>query len=164
MFGSGSNRGEINVSLPDVKERKRSTFEIESRLRKRFIKIPGTKVTMESGGMMFGGGGDIQIKIFGYDRKITTALGDNLEVRMKSVQGVVDVTKSYSQPKPEYQIRIDRDRVSALGLSVFQIATTIETAVIKNGFRKYIYYIDDRGSDSAEKCRDDCSRRSRCAD
>ncbi|MBL7066723.1 MAG: efflux RND transporter permease subunit [Candidatus Marinimicrobia bacterium] len=129
MFGSGSNRGEINISLPDVNERKRDSFEIESILRKRFEKLPGTKITMESGGMMFGSGGDIEIKIFGYDRKITTTLGDELEERMKKVDGVVDIIKSYSQPKPEYQIRIDRDRISVLGLSVYQVATTIEAAV-----------------------------------
>jgi HAE1 family hydrophobic/amphiphilic exporter-1 len=129
MFGSGSNRGEINISLPDVNNRKRDSFEIESILRKRFEKLPGTKITMESGGMMFGSGGDIEIKIFGYDRKITTTLCDELEERMKKVDGVVDIIKSYSQPKPEYQIRIDRDRISALGLSVYQVATTIEAAV-----------------------------------
>ncbi len=129
MFGSGSNRGEINISLPDVNDRKRDSFEIESILRKRFEKLPGTKITMESGGMMFGSGGDIEIKIFGYDRKITTTLGDELEERMKKVDGVVDIIKSYSQPKPEYQIHIDRDRISALGLSVYQVATTIEAAV-----------------------------------
>jgi len=128
MFGTGSNRGEINISIPDVKDRDRSSDEIETLLRKRFKNIPGTKVTMQSGSP-FGSGGDVTIKIFGFDRKIATTLGDELEARMEKIDGVVDVTKSYNQPKPEYQIRIDRDRVSALGLSVFQVATTIETAV-----------------------------------
>ncbi len=128
MFGTGSNRGEVNISIPDVKDRDRSSDEIETSLRKRFKNIPGTKVTMQSGSP-FGSGGDITIKIFGFDRNIATTLGDELEARMENIDGVVDVTKSYNQPKPEYQIRIDRDRVSALGLSVYQVATTIETAV-----------------------------------
>ena len=128
MFGSGSNRGEVNISIPDVKDRKRSSFEIEANLRKKFDLLPGTKVSMQSG-HMFGSEGDIVIKIFGFDRKITTSLGDELESRMKNIDGVIDIKKSYSQPKPEYQIRINRDRVSALGLSVYQVATTIEAAV-----------------------------------
>lgn len=128
MFGSGSNKGEVNISIPDVKDRDRSSFEIEDALRKQFDLLPGTKVTVKSGGM-FGNEGDIVIKIFGFDRKIATTLGDELESRMKRIDGVVDIIKSYNQPKPEYQIRIDRDRVSALGLSVYQVATTIETAV-----------------------------------
>lgn len=128
MFGTGSNRGEINISVPDVKDRDRSSDEIEAVLRKRFKNIPGTKITVQAGSP-FGSGGDISIKIFGFDRKIATTLGDELEARMEKINGVVDVTKSYNQPKPEYQIRIDRDRVSALGLSVYQVATTIETAV-----------------------------------
>ncbi|MCK4295953.1 MAG: efflux RND transporter permease subunit, partial [Candidatus Marinimicrobia bacterium] len=128
MFGSGSNRGEVNISIPDVKDRKRSSFEIEANLRKKLDLLPGTKVSMQSGNM-FGSEGDIVIKIFGFDRKITTSLGDELESRMKNIDGVIDIKKSYSQPKPEYQIRINRDRVSALGLSVYQVATTIEAAV-----------------------------------
>ena len=128
MFGSGSNKGEVNISIPDVKDRKRSSFEIEDTLRKQFDLLPGTKVTMRSGGM-FGSEGDIVIKIFGFDRKVATTLGDELEQRIKKIDGVVDIVKSYNQPKPEYQIRIDRDRVSTLGLTVYQVATTIETAV-----------------------------------
>ena len=128
-FGGGSNKGSINISLPDVKDRKRSAFEIESELRKKLSKIPGTKITMSQGHMMMGQSGDIEIKVFGYDRKIATSLGNKIEEQLKNIDGVVDITKSYSLPKPEYQIRLDRDRISALGLSVYQVATTIEASL-----------------------------------
>src|SRR5690606_3366717 len=36
---------------------------------------------------------------------------------------------SVSQARPELQVRIDRDRAAALGLNVFQIASTLRTAV-----------------------------------
>ncbi len=129
MFGGGSNEGNIRISLPDVKERKRSSFEIENILREKLKDIPGAKITFSSGGMMFGSGGDIEIKIFGYDRKIATTLGDQVEEAISKIDGVVDVTKSYSFPKPELQIHLDRDRISALGLTVFQVSSVIETNV-----------------------------------
>jgi len=129
IFGGGSNEGDIRISLPDVKDRKRSSFEIENVLREKLKNIPGAKITISSGRMMGGSEGDVQIKIFGYDRKVATLLGDQVEAAINKVDGVVDVTKSYSYPKPELQIHLDRNRISALGLSVFQVSSVIESNV-----------------------------------
>lgn len=130
LFGtSGSNAGEVRITLPDVKERKRSSFEIESALRKRLAQIPGAEISFEGGGAMFGMGADIDIKIYGYDRKVALALGDEVAAHIKKIPGVAEVTKSYTMPKPEYQIRLDRDRIAALGLTVYQVASTIETCI-----------------------------------
>jgi HAE1 family hydrophobic/amphiphilic exporter-1 len=128
MFGSGSNQGSIMVTLKDQKDRKRSTFEIEDILRERFKEVPGVKVTFSTGGA-FGAEGDIQIKLFGHDLQVARQLGDEIADKIEKIEGVVDVQKSYNQPKPEYQIRLDRDRIAALGLNVYQVASTVEIAV-----------------------------------
>jgi HAE1 family hydrophobic/amphiphilic exporter-1 len=130
VFGTSStNKGTIGIGLPDVKTRKRSVGQIEEALRKRFTKIAGAKITISQGDVMFSGTGDIEIKIYGYDRNVALALGDKVAEVIGKVNGVVDVEKSYSQPKPEYQVRLDRDRISALGLSVYQVSSTIETDI-----------------------------------
>jgi HAE1 family hydrophobic/amphiphilic exporter-1 len=130
IFGSsGSNAGQVRITLPDVKERERTSLEIEAQLRKHLEKIPGIEVSFERGMGMFGSGSDIDVKIFGYDRQIAQYLGDDIAAKIKQVAGVAEVTKSYSLPKPEYQVRLDRDRIAALGLSVYQVASTIETCV-----------------------------------
>ncbi|MFA4907761.1 MAG: efflux RND transporter permease subunit, partial [archaeon] len=130
IFGtSATNKGTVAIGLPDVKNRKRTVFDIEEALRKRFAKIAGAKITISQGDMMFGSSGDIEIKIYGYDRNVALALGDKVAEVIGKVDGVVDVQKSYSQPKPEYQVRLDRDRISAMGLSVYQVSSTIETDI-----------------------------------
>jgi HAE1 family hydrophobic/amphiphilic exporter-1 len=130
VFGSSStNKGSITISLPDVKNRNRSVTDIEQVLRKRFDRIPGANITISEGDMSFGSGSDIEIKIFGYDRNVAIALADQVAEKIKDINGVVDVEKSFSKPKPEYQIRLDRDRISALGLSVYQVSSTIETDI-----------------------------------
>ncbi len=130
VFGSSStNKGSITISLPDVKSRNRSVTDIEQVLRKRFDRIPGANITISEGDMSFGSGSDIEIKIFGYDRNVAIALADQVAEKIKDINGVVDVEKSFSKPKPEYQIRLDRDRISALGLSVYQVSSTIETDI-----------------------------------
>jgi len=128
MFGSGSNQGDMMVTLPDVSERERSVFEIQDTLRKRFEKIPGTDIRFQEGNMM-GAGGDIEIKIFGHDRSTARELGDEVVERIEKFDNIVDINKSYSLPKPEYQVRINRDRAAALGLNVNQVANAVETAI-----------------------------------
>jgi len=130
IFGSSStNKGTISVNLPDVKDRKRSIDEIKEVLRRRFEKIPGATIRISEGDMMFGSSGDIEIKIFGYDRNIAIALGEKIADQISNIKGVTDIQKSYSSPKPEYQIILDRDRIAALGLSVYQVSSTIETSI-----------------------------------
>ncbi|PIS29384.1 MAG: AcrB/AcrD/AcrF family protein [Candidatus Marinimicrobia bacterium CG08_land_8_20_14_0_20_45_22] len=130
LFGTaGTNKGSITISLPDVKERNRSSSEITDVLRKRLSKIPGAKISFSEGGSMFGAGGDVDIKIYGHNREIAIALADKVAERIEKINGVVDIKKSYSQPKPEYQVRLDRNRISTLGLSVYQVASTIETDI-----------------------------------
>ncbi|HMA62302.1 MAG TPA: efflux RND transporter permease subunit, partial [bacterium] len=129
MFGSGSNQGDLMVTLPDVSDRDRTVFEIQDTLRKRFENVPGAEIRFQQGGMMMGGEGDIEIKIFGHDRATARSIGDEVARRIEKIGNVVDINKSYSMPKPEYQVRINRDRVSALGLNVNQVATAVEVAV-----------------------------------
>ena len=84
IFGAGaSNEGEIRIDLPDVKERDRSVFEMEDILREKLKNIPGLKFTFSEGGNMFGTSGDIQIKIFGYNRQMAEALANRVEKRKR---------------------------------------------------------------------------------
>jgi HAE1 family hydrophobic/amphiphilic exporter-1 len=132
IFGNaGSNKGQIMISLTDIDERERSQFEIEDSLRKYFDSVPGAIVSYQDNSGMPGmsGGGDISIKIFGYDRTVAAAVGNQIADAMEQVEGVVDIDKSYSKPSPEYQVFLDRDRISSMGLSVTQVAMAIESSI-----------------------------------
>ncbi len=130
MFGStGSNAGQIMISLPDVKDRDRSQFMIQDSLRAKFDLIPGAKITFEDNSGFMGAEGDISVKIYGFDRNTAIALGDQVAQAMEKVEGVVDVQKSYSSPQPEYQIYLNRDRISSMGLSVTMVAQTVEAGI-----------------------------------
>ncbi len=129
MEGSGSYRGEILLTLVDLKERTRSVEDIQEILRKKFKNIPGINVTFSAGQGPMSADGDITVKLFGHDLQLSRQLGDEIAEKMENIEGIVDIKKSYNLPKPEYQVRLDRDRISALGLSVYQVASTVEIAV-----------------------------------
>ena len=132
IFGNaGSNKGQIMLTLRDIKDRKRSQFEIEDSLRKYFNMIPGATISYQDNNAMPGMSteGDVAIKIFGYDRTVAAAVGNQIAAAMAEVENVVDIKKSYSKPSPEYQVYLDRDRISAMGLSVTQVAMAIESSI-----------------------------------
>lgn len=132
IFGNaGSNKGQVMITLSDINDRKRSQFEIEDSLRQYFDFIPGAIVSYQDNSGMPGmsAGGDISIKIFGYDRTVSAAVGNQIADAMDQVESVVDIKKSYAKPSPEYQVYLDRDRISSMGLSVTQVAMAIESSI-----------------------------------
>ncbi|HAE86413.1 TPA: AcrB/AcrD/AcrF family protein, partial [Candidatus Marinimicrobia bacterium] len=130
LVGGSNNNASVNISLLSKDERERSQFDIEDDLREKLSKVPGIEVAFQGGG---GGGammgGDVSVKIFGQDLNEIKQLSTDIRKIMEDVPGLVDINYSYTEPKPEYRVFIDRERASALGLSVPQVANTINTAI-----------------------------------
>lgn len=129
LFGTAaSNEGEIYIRLSDLSERDRSQFDIQDALREKFDRFPGVEFSYGQGASMFGGSA-IEVIIKGYDLQIGRALATEVENRLNNIEGIVDVQKSFNIGKPEYQIRFDRDRLSAFGLTTSQVAQTVSSYV-----------------------------------
>ncbi|MDZ7820390.1 MAG: efflux RND transporter permease subunit [Candidatus Marinimicrobia bacterium] len=128
IFGGTSNTGRVSISLIDKTERKRSKFEIQDGLRDNINAIPGVRATFASGGFM-GGGSDISIEVYGYDLNEAEAVANDIRSKIRNIPGVVDIDLSFSDPQPEYTIRIDREKAGKMGLSVARISQIVETAV-----------------------------------
>jgi len=128
MVGGSNNTASVFISLLSKDERERSQFDIEDDLREKLSKIPGIELAFRGGGG-FMLEGDLSVKIFGQDLNEIKQLSTEIRKIMEDVPGLVDINYSYTQPKPEYRVFIDRERASALGLSVPQIANTINTAI-----------------------------------
>jgi HAE1 family hydrophobic/amphiphilic exporter-1 len=58
------------------------------------------------------------------------AAADQMVARIHDVPGLRDLTHSMVKGKPEYRIRINRDRAYRLGLSVAQVANTVQIATV----------------------------------
>jgi len=127
-FSKGSYAGEIRVNLIDKEKRKRTQMEIESALRERLERIPGITFSITRGQFM-GEEGDLIIYVYGEDLDTARILSGKIKGFIKDVPGAVDVTTSLESGRPELQITLDRDRISVLGLSAFQVANTISTFI-----------------------------------
>ncbi len=72
----------------------------------------------------------IEVEIRGYNLKLLERLAGRLTARMKSIEGLADIKSSTEGGNPELQIRFDRDRLAALGLSLDQVASVVRSKVL----------------------------------
>ncbi|HUT72088.1 MAG TPA: efflux RND transporter permease subunit [Desulfatiglandales bacterium] len=141
-FAKGSYAGQIRVNLIDKEKRDRTQREVESALRKRLDQIPGITYSITQG-HFFGEEGDLIIYLYGEDLDIGKKLSDKIKETIKDVPGALDVNTSLEAGRPELQIDLDRDRVSALGLSTQQVANAVSTYI--KGTRASLFR--DRGEE-----------------
>ena len=141
-FAKGSYAGEIRVNLIDTEKRNRTQREIESALRKRFDQIPGITYSITQGHFM-GEEGDLIIYLYGEDLDRGKRLSNTIKETIKDVPGTLYVNTSLEAGRPELQIDLDRDRISALGLSTQQVANAVSTYI--KGTRASLFR--DRGEE-----------------
>jgi len=109
------------------------------RVRGQLPKLKNVKFeAMDMGTMMSGGSQfPVEIKIFGKDLGILKDIADDMVGTIADVEGLRDVTHSLSEGKPEYHIRINREKASRLGLMVSQLANTVQTASLGKVATRY---------------------------
>ena len=120
MQTTGSHIINYNIRLPRASERDRSIYEISDILRAKLDEIPEVReytLTPGGSGGPVGGAGTVDIKVFGYEIDVTTAIAEDLREKMKQIPGLKDVQLSREDLRPEYNVTFDRDRLSYYGLN-----------------------------------------------
>jgi HAE1 family hydrophobic/amphiphilic exporter-1 len=136
---SGTHEGILWVGLVKQTKRELSDKEIMEQIRGKLPKLKDVKFealdmsTMMTGGSQF----PVEIKIFGKDLDRLKEIADDLVATIHDVEGLRDVTHSLSEGKPEYHIRINREKASRMGLMVSQLANTVQTASLGKVATRY---------------------------
>jgi Cu/Ag efflux pump CusA len=129
----GVNFGELDVELSELGIKNREA-SIE-KLREEFARLPG--VAANVGGfishrmdeVLSGVRSAIAVKIYGSDLEQLRTIGSQVEEVMKTVEGVVDLQLEPQVPIKQIQIQFDRTAAARYGLTVGELAETIETAL-----------------------------------
>jgi HAE1 family hydrophobic/amphiphilic exporter-1 len=127
-FAKGSYAGTIRVNLIEKEKRKRKQMEIESALRKKLEQISGITFSIAHG-QFLGEEGDLVIYLYGEDIDTARIQSEKIKNAIKSIPGAVDVKTSLETGRPELQLVLDRDRISALGLSTAQVTNAVSTYI-----------------------------------
>ena len=130
--------GELRVTLADQAHRTRSAREITNMLRPKLMAVaPGVQLRTRISSGNFGrrrGGGDgssdrLQVTIRGFNPDTTSQLALQVRDTMLAVPGVAEAQISRRPGSPEMVVRVDRLRAASMGMSVSEVADTLETAV-----------------------------------
>jgi HAE1 family hydrophobic/amphiphilic exporter-1 len=130
-YSSETNEGDITVNLVEASERDVTTSELSLRLRRQ-LEAPGVEVNIRGGGGGggFGGfGGGIRLSLIGPDVEVLQAISDQIEVVMLADSNVISVDNGRTDPTPELQYIVDRNRISRMQSSLNQVATSLKTQV-----------------------------------
>lgn len=130
-----NNSARIQVGLTELAERSRSSEEIAAELRRHLTGIAGTTVRVRaSQGMVIRGlGGEdgerLTVEVRGFDLAQLDMIAQEVSARLRTVEGITDVRLGRDDGLPQQMVRIDRARAADLGVSVAQVARTLETAL-----------------------------------
>ncbi|MFA5115267.1 MAG: efflux RND transporter permease subunit [Candidatus Omnitrophota bacterium] len=132
---SGSHVISAGSKLVPKTERKRSVKEISQIIRNKIKMMPGVLKTDIStanpiGKMITGTSGkQIQVEIIGHSFSDTDALANKIKGIMENTPGAVDVSISRELNRPELRVQVYREKASALGINMSDIADSVKAFV-----------------------------------
>ena len=142
------NHSHYSVQLLPREERKRGFKELTEAMRVKMDQLPGIAYIFEQpisnrlGEMLTGTEGNLSVKLFGPDLEVLNDKIQEIRNVVAEMDGVADLQVEQTAGIPQLAVRLDRSRLSRHGVSVVQVAETIETAL--NGMEATDVYEGDR--------------------
>jgi len=129
---------EISVKLVDKSQRPFSTEKFSQILKKELqTRIEGAKVTISNVDIM-GSTSEAPIQLVLSSDNVQRLLGyaDTILAKMKNVPGTSDQKISIENNKPEISVKVDKEKMAALGLQMNQVGNIINLAFSGNSDSK----------------------------
>jgi multidrug efflux pump subunit AcrB len=150
----GSNFGEVIIELTPKQERTRGIDDIMAELRTKTATISGIEelnfITQEGGPPQ---GTDVEVKVKGPRFDQLTELTDALKASLLQMDGVYDIRDDFRIGKSEVRIYLKPEKAHQFGLTTFQIAQTVRTAI--EGAKATTYREGDEAIDVVVKYKED---------
>lgn len=134
---ASTNRGSIQISLPDSEHQIDSAEVIQQKLRAHFDEFPGVTLSFRSGmrGQMFGS--DIQIVLLSNDLDAALETADKIAEVISANPECGEPSISMDRGLPQVEVVIDRERAYDFGVDVTTVAREINYAI--NGTTASVY-------------------------
>jgi multidrug efflux pump len=123
------HKSQVTIDFTERHERGQNSFKTLEEVQDTLTGIPGARidVTKPQEGPPTGNAVEIQIK--GEDFRILEQLSEEIQKKIRNINGLTELRDNFEKGKPELRIRIDREKAALLGLNTAQIASTIRTAI-----------------------------------
>ena len=130
--GSTANQGRFIIRLTDRRDRKMSADEVARSLSHNLSQVPGLRAFVQNPPPINIGGRQskslYQYTLQGADIETLYRTAQAMEARLGDLPQLRDVTSDLQIKNPQVQVRIDRDRASAVGVTMSQVQNALYNA------------------------------------
>lgn len=129
-----ASEGELDVQLIPREERSLSTVQAIRRIQDRLadVEFPGGKVMvsqMKTKGIRSTGNADMEMKIYGNDLDTLADLGKQIVAKLGDLKALKNVMMMSDMNKPEFQVRLDQEKMNSMGVSAVDVSRTLKTGI-----------------------------------
>lgn len=114
----------LTLSLRDRAERPYKQAVIEAAIRDKLADLPGVRIAVGASGS----GEKLQLTLASDDPQALRRAADAVEVELRQVRGLGNITSSASLQRPEIQITPDFNKAAELGITVEALAEVVRVA------------------------------------
>lgn len=142
-FRNNTHRAFIVARLAPWDERARHSSAIVGEAIPKMVTIPGARAfpIQPSGLGLRGSRTPLQVKVLGADFGDVQEWSAILKREMEATPGLINVDTDYEETQPELKVAIARELADDLGVSVIDVATTLQTFFASREITQYL----DRG-------------------
>jgi HAE1 family hydrophobic/amphiphilic exporter-1 len=99
--------------------------------------MPGVKFKIGGGGRGGWGNIGVGVEVNGKDPEVLALLAEDVKLRMEGIPGVLDLDTSLESGNEEIRVSVDRRRASRYGMSPYQVASSVSSALGGRGSSKF---------------------------
>ncbi len=139
MFGNSSknNATSISVKMIDKKERKIGVQDFAEQVKEEIMQIPGIRARVSVTNLSGGATEPIQFIVQGADFEQVQETAAIVLDAVRHTPGTSDSKYSIDDPRQEVQVKLNREKMAELGLSVSDVGSTLRVALNGNDDSKY---------------------------
>lgn len=127
---TGVNLAQLSVKLIDADLREMSSQEVAQELSKECAHIPNTKINIDvSSSMGDRAGSSIEFYLLGQSMDELIPLSNELQARMKGVEGLINISASYKPGKKEFIIEPVREQLTTYGVTTAELALAMRYSI-----------------------------------
>jgi CzcA family heavy metal efflux pump len=136
LFATQPNTGDILVVLRPHGERERTTSEIMDEQREKIAAtIPEVEtefhpILADQLNDLAGAGNPVEVRIFGEDPEAIRTVAEEVDTKMHSIKGLVDVALTSQDFSPQFSIKVDPWRAGKLSLNPLDVTDQVKDAML----------------------------------
>ncbi|WP_026712184.1 efflux RND transporter permease subunit [Flavobacterium filum] len=131
-------KSEVSVKLVDKSLRAENTFIYAAKLKRELQEyLVDAKITIVPIGIMGADDAPLQLVVVGSDLESAMDFAKKAEAELLKIAGTSEVELSVEDGNPEIEVKVDRDKMSRLGLDLSTVGMTMQTAFSGNTDAKF---------------------------